>query len=267
MAKNKKGKLVSKSKSLNTGVNFGFLQNIEGITKGQEIFFSKVQEKIKRSDKNNGADFNQDDVLIGCPGTGKTFLAIVRALTILSETEDVNKITIIRSAEAGQDVGHLPGDLAEKTEPFEGGVKNLVNNIMQRGDAYDTLKKKGIISFILPTHLRSITLDNQVVIVDEIQNLNEELLETIYTRGGEQSYFIFSGDYIQTDISKVSKQKDVIKFLRNLYSMKEYKPDFYIFGINDVVRHDRIKEYIVNKYGQEYSSVYDEFRREATYSG
>lgn len=261
MAKQKKGKTI------NTGIDFEFLDNLEGITEGQKIFFRKMNEKIKRANKDEGADFNQDDVLIGCPGTGKTFLAIVRALKILSERDGVNKITIVRSAEAGQDIGHLPGTIGEKTEPFEGGVKNLINDIMQRGDAYDMLKKKGVIEFILPTHLRSITMSGQVIIVDEIQNLEEELLETIYTRGGEESYVILCGDYIQSDIKKVSKKGDVLEFLRTLYKMGNYRPDFYIFGIEDVVRHERIKEYIKEKYGTGYSHVYDEFRENATYRG
>ena len=102
MAKQKKGKTI------NTGIDFEFLDNLEGITEGQKIFFQKMNEKIKRANKDEGADFNQDDVLIGFPGTGKTFLAIVRALKILSERDGVNKITIVRSAEAGQDIGHLP---------------------------------------------------------------------------------------------------------------------------------------------------------------
>lgn len=256
-----------KSKTINTGVDFGFLDNLEGITKGQEIFFQKMNEKINRVNKDEGTDFNQDDVLIGCPGTGKTFLAIVRALKIISERDSVNKITIVRSAEAGQDIGHLPGTVGEKTEPFEGGVKNLINDIMQRGDAYDMLKKKGVIEFILPTHLRSITMSGQVIIIDEIQNLEEDLLETIYTRGGDESYVILCGDYIQSDIKKASKKGDVLKFLRTLYKMENYRPDFYIFGVEDVVRHERIKEYIKEKYGTGYSHVYNEFREKATYSG
>jgi phosphate starvation-inducible PhoH-like protein len=257
-----------KTKSLNTGIDFGFMDYIEGITEGQKIYFRKMQEKSKRLESNEeGSDFNQDDVLIGCPGTGKTFLALVRALKILSERDAVNKITIVRSAETGQNIGHLPGTVGEKTSPFEGGIKGLINDIMQRGDAYDTLKKKNVIEFILPTHLRSITMAGQVIIIDEIQNLEEDLLETIYTRGGDESYVILCGDYIQSDLAKDSKKKDVIKFLRTLNGLSNYRPDFYIFGTQDVVRHERIKEYIIKKYGKGYSEVYDEFREKATYSG
>jgi phosphate starvation-inducible PhoH-like protein len=262
MAKQKR----NKAKSLNTGIDFSFLDHIEGVTEGQRIYFNKMNEKAKRAEQNQGSEYNQDDVLVGCPGTGKTFLALVRALKILSEREGVNKITVVRSAEAGQDIGHLPGTVGEKTEPFEGGIKNLINDVMQRGDAYDTMKKKGVIDFILPTHLRSITMSGQVIIIDEIQNLEEDLLETIYTRGGEESYVIFCGDYIQSDIKKASKKNDVIHFLRTLNDMTNYRPDFYIFGIDDIVRHERIKDYIIQKYGTGYSHVYDEFRAKATYS-
>jgi phosphate starvation-inducible PhoH-like protein len=256
-----------KNKSLNTGMDFSSLDNIRGISEGQKVFLTNMHEKARRNENTLNGDFNQDDVLIGCPGTGKTFLALTRALKILSERDNVNKITVVRSAEAGQDVGFLPGDLGEKTEPFESGVRNLVNDIMGRGEAYDTLKKKDVIEFILPTHLRSTTMDGQVIIVDEIQNLDEDLLETIFTRGGEESYVILCGDYIQSDIKKESKKGDVIKFLRTLNKMDNYRPDFYIFGIDDIIRHERIKDYIRKKYGEEYSKVYDEFRDKATYGG
>lgn len=235
-------------------IGFNEFFPIEGKTDNQHIFVSNIDKTLKDN------TLSTDEILIGCPGTGKTFLAIYKALKLLKEKDEIKKIVIFRSAETTQEVGFLPGNLAEKSAPYQNGIMQIINEIFDRGDAYETMQKHNLIEFQLPVFMRSITLKNTAIIVDEIQNLTEEQLETIYTRSGEDSHLFLCGDYIQSDLKKENRKQDVLKFLRTLSKMNN-PGNFYIFKPKDIVRNNKVKDYIMTKYGEEYREVYKEFEK------
>ena len=94
--------------------------------------------------------------------------------------------------------------------------------------------------------IRGITINNAVVIVDECQNLNFHELDSIITRIGKNSKIIFSGDYTQSDLTKENDKKGIQHFMRILKCLKEFTA--IEFGIDDIVRSDFLKQYIIAKY-------------------
>lgn len=246
--KRKNNKANKKNTPLSIMVTNAYVKNFYPKNRKQELFYSLI-------------DSDKVDVLIGAPGTGKTALAIYKALKLIeSEDNDFNTIKIFRSAETSEEIGHLPGTKEEKASPFETGVRDIFNKFLGETN-YDTLKQKGVIQFDIPAHERSTTHENVVVIVDEIQNLSENTLDTLYTRGGESSHLILCGDYYQAD--KRSGKNNILTFLDNLVKMKRDHDiddsNFFVFMPDDIVRHGRVKRYIQTKYGKEYQEMYKKY--------
>ena len=94
--------------------------------------------------------------------------------------------------------------------------------------------------------IRGITINNAVIIVDECQNLNFHELDSIITRLGKNSKIIFCGDYTQSDLTKESDKTGIINFMKILKELPEFTT--VEFGINDIVRSDFLKSYIIAKY-------------------
>jgi phosphate starvation-inducible PhoH-like protein/PhoH-like ATPase len=102
--------------------------------------------------------------------------------------------------------------------------------------------------------IRGITINNAVVIVDECQNLNFHELDSIITRIGKNSKIIFSGDYTQSDLTKENDKKGIQHFMRILKCLKEFTA--IEFGIDDIVRSDFLKQYIIAKYNMQSNGNY-----------
>ncbi len=149
-------------------------------------------------------------LLHGIAGTGKTFISLYLALKEMLEYGTFKKIYIVRSAVATRDVGFMPGTLDEKLRVYEQPYREIVNNLLSRGDAYDILKSKNVIEFMSTSFIRGLTIDNAVVIVDEIQNLSFAELDSVITRVGEGTKIVFCGDFRQTDL-KNAKEKTLHK--------------------------------------------------------
>lgn len=163
-------------------------------------------------------------LLHGMAGTGKTFCALYLALLdILSYKSTKNKIIIIRSAVPTRDLGFLPGSLKEKLKQYETPYKNICTEILNRGDAYEILKTKDIISFMSTSFIRGNTFDDTIIIVDEIQNLNFHELDSIITRTGDNSRIIFSGDFRQSDLIKEQERKGLLDFIKVLDKMSSFR--------------------------------------------
>lgn len=183
-----------------------------------------------------------DSICYGYAGSAKTFISLGYALRKLKQRE-VEKIIIIRSAVATRDVGFLPGTEEEKMAIFETPYINIVNDLLQRGDGYEVLKKKGMIEFLSSSYLRGLTFDNAIVIVDECQNYTFHEIDTIYTRTGENTQVIFVGDALQMD-SGVGKEGSGFNHLVSVASNLEAF-SVHNFGVEDIVRSAKVKSWIV----------------------
>lgn len=190
--------------------------------------------------------FYENNLLLhGYPGTGKTFLALYLALKEVIENESYRKIVIFRSCVQTRDMGFMPGTEAEKMSGFEKPYREAVNEIFGRGDAYEILKQRGVIDFESTSFSRGITLNDSVIIADEIGNMSFEELDMITTRIGDMGKLIFSGDYRQSDLKKAEKSglRDFIRILDAMGTRIEHIE----FQAADIVRSEFVKAYIIAK--------------------
>lgn len=199
-----------------------------------------------QADAFDGFYDNKNLMLIGSAGTGKTFISLYLALEEVFKYDEIHKIIIVRSSVQTRDMGHQPGTKEEKMEPFESAYRNIVNKLIGRGDAYEILKKKGIIEFASTSFLRGDTYDNAIIIVDECQSMSFHELDTSITRIGEYSRVIYCGDTKQNDLIK---SKYDVTGLPQFHSIIEELEEFETieFGPQDIVRSGLVKNYILAK--------------------
>lgn len=183
-------------------------------------------------------------MMTGFAGTGKTFLALSFALHAL-ERKEQNKIVIVRSAVQTRDIGFMPGNLSEKASLYQVPYQDVVNDLCKRDDAYGILQGHGSIEFLTTSFLRGLTIDNAIVIVDEIQNMTEKEFESVITRLGDNSRLILCGDDRQSDLSNVimSGYNESVQILSQMDEIGHVP-----FGVHDVVRSDFVKKYLMLKY-------------------
>ena len=196
-------------------------------------------------------DYYEDGLnlsLLGYPGTGKSFISLYLALAEVekNDSNSPNSVTIIRSVVPARDIGFLPGNEKEKSKVYEAPYVAICHELYGRGDAYEILKQKGIVKFETTSFLRSVTMDNTIVIVDECQNLNAGELHTVITRIGGCSKIIFCGDFAQNDlIFKRGETSGLGSFQKILDKMKSFAR--IDFQAEDIVRSGLVKEYILTK--------------------
>lgn len=179
-------------------------------------------------------------ILHGLAGTGKTFISSYLAYDDMSKGV-YDKLVIIRSAVPTRDMGFLPGTEKEKASVYEEPYKDIANELFQRGDAYGIMKQKSLVEFMTTSFIRGITLRDAVIIIDECQNMSFHELDSIITRMGENCRVIFCGDFRQADL----KQNGMKDFMQILKRMELF--DFIDFQVEDIVRSDFVKSYIIAK--------------------
>jgi phosphate starvation-inducible protein PhoH len=208
------------------------LKSIVPLTKNQEVAFENFRRK--------------NLLLHGWAGTGKTYIALYLSLREILNFGTYNKVYIVRSAVPSRSVGYLPGDLWEKLEVFEAPYADICNELLTRNDGYQQLKNKAELEFISTSYLRGVTLDDCIILVDEIQNCDFGELSTVITRLGKNVKVVFCGDFRQTDFRGHEEhcKKDVHNFMDIL---KQMDGDFEIieFGIDDIVRNPLVKNFLV----------------------
>jgi phosphate starvation-inducible PhoH-like protein len=185
--------------------------------------------------------------LHGVAGTGKTFCALYKAIEeVLDKSNPFSQIIIVRSAVQGREIGHLPGDVNEKMEIFQQPYRQICETLFDRKDAWDRLEEQHHIQFISTSFIRGMSFDNAIIIVDEMQNLNYEEIDTVMTRVGHQSKIIWCGDYRQTDLTK--KKNDVTGILK-FFDIAQHMSSFtrIEFTVDDIVRSSLVKDYILAK--------------------
>ena len=195
-------------------------------------------------------DAYKDDkhlLLHGIAGTGKTFLSLYLSLEeVLDPSTVYEDVFIVRSVVSTRDIGFLPGDEQEKVSIYEAPYRSICRELFGIKDSYDALKQQNNVKFMSTSFIRGITINNAVVIVDECQNLNFHELDSIITRIGKNSKIIFCGDYTQTDLTRDNDKRGIVNFMKILKSIKEFET--IEFGIDDIVRSDFLKSYIIAKY-------------------
>jgi phosphate starvation-inducible protein PhoH len=210
------------------------LKTFTPLTDNQKIFY----DAYKRGD--------YFIALHGVAGTGKTFIALYKALEeVLDRNNPFNKIIIVRSAVQSREMGHLPGDIDEKLEIYQQPYRQICHTLFDRKDAYDRLAEQGHIEFISTSFIRGMSFDDAIIIVDEMQNMNFEEIDTVMTRVGYRSKIIWCGDYRQTDLKKGNDKSGLLKFFDIAHHMGAFTR--VEFEVDDIVRSSLVKDYIMAK--------------------
>ena len=191
-------------------------------------------------------DDGENLVLAGSAGTGKTFVAMYLGLEAVLERETpYNKLIIVRSVVPTRDMGYLPGTIEEKKEVFETPYKAISLEMFGDTSAYNKLINSHQLEFTTTSFIRGLTIDNAVVIVDEMQNLNFHELDSVITRVGNNCRIILSGDYHQSDFKDENERNGLQRFLRIIEQLKNFSVITY--GWQDIVRSDFLRDYIMTK--------------------
>ena len=177
---------------------------------------------------------------IGPAGTGKTYLAMAMAVSLLAKG-DVNRIILTRPAvEAGESLGFLPGDLYEKVNPYLRPLYDALHDMM-RYEKASRLIEQGAIEVAPLAFMRGRTLNDSLVILDEAQNTTSEQMKMFLTRLGFSSKAVITGDITQIDLpdGKVSGLVQAQAILQNIAGIR-----FVLFSKEDVVRHRLVQDII-----------------------
>lgn len=190
----------------------------------------------------------QYDVVFGMgpAGTGKTFLAVVMAISAFKKGE-VSRIIVTRPAvEAGESLGFLPGDLKEKVDPYLRPIYDSLFTILGV-ETTSRLMDRGLIEVAPLAYMRGRTLDDAFVILDEAQNTTHAQMKMFLTRLGFNSKMVVNGDQTQIDLPGRARSGllESEKILANVEQVK-----FIKFSFNDVVRHPVVAK-IVKAYEEE----------------
>ena len=196
---------------------------------------SDNQQKYVNSIIENDAVF-----AIGPAGTGKTYLAVARAVEAL-ENSNVKRIVLVRPAvEAGEKLGFLPGDLSEKVDPYLRPIYDALYDFIGF-ERVNKLIEKRIIEVAPLAFMRGRTLNESYIILDEAQNTTIPQMKMFLTRMGFGSKMVITGDVTQIDLARPSQSGllHAMKVLEN-----ESKISFCHFHSRDVVRHKLVQRIV-----------------------
>ncbi|MDO9423981.1 MAG: PhoH family protein [Methylobacter sp.] len=202
-----------------------------GMIRGRGANQQEYLRKIMTDDINFG---------VGPAGTGKTYLAVACAIEAL-QNEKVRKIILVRPAvEAGEKLGFLPGDMAQKVDPYLRPLYDALYDML----GFERVEKmidKGIIEVAPLAFMRGRTLNDSFIILDEAQNTTVEQIKMFLTRVGFGSTAVVTGDVTQIDLpsEKVSGLRHVLEVLKNVEGIS-----FTFFDARDVVRHPLVQRIV-----------------------
>lgn len=207
------------------------LKHVNPLTENQRIAFDAF-------------DDGKHLMLHGMAGTGKTFIALYKAIEALMENKGVqNKIYVVRSVVPTRDMGFLPGNQKEKMKVYEAPYYAICTELFDRSDAYEVLKQKNAVEFISTSFVRGITMNNCFVIVDEVNNMTFHELDSVITRIGKGCRVLFCGDFRQSDLTKDQEKNGLKDFMRVIDRLNDFV--HVDFLEQDIVRSRLVKEYII----------------------
>ncbi|MFW5443591.1 MAG: PhoH family protein [Methylococcaceae bacterium] len=209
-----------------------FIKTKRGVIKGRGENQQSYLKKIMLHDINFG---------VGPAGTGKTYLAVACAVEAL-QTEKVRRIILVRPAvEAGEKLGFLPGDMAQKVDPYLRPLYDALYDMLGF-ERVEKLIEKNVIEVAPLAFMRGRTLNDSFIILDEAQNTTTEQIKMFLTRVGFGSTAVVTGDVTQIDLpnEKMSGLKHVVKVLKGVDGIS-----FTYFGVKDVVRHPLVQRIVL----------------------
>jgi len=186
--------------------------------------------------------FNTKDLVfaIGPAGTGKTYLAVAKALSEIMQKK-YRKLVITRPVvEAGESLGFLPGDLAQKISPYLRPLYDAMESLLSF-EAVTKLEEAGVIEVAPLAYMRGRSLDHCYIILDEAQNTTREQMKMFLTRIGEHSRAIVTGDVTQIDLPNKSAS-GLVEAVRILKEIDDI--GFLEFSPGDIVRNRLVKKII-----------------------
>jgi phosphate starvation-inducible PhoH-like protein len=215
--------------------NIGSLDQVIKASKKSVIPRSKKQSDYLK------ALLNEDIVIsLGPAGTGKSYLAVAVAITMLMEKK-IERIILSRPAvEAGEKLGFLPGDMKDKVDPYLRPLYDALYDLF----GYEKIQRKietGEIEIAPLAFMRGRTLKNSFAILDEAQNASLTQIKMFLTRIGENSKLVINGDPSQIDLVNKS-HSGLVESKKILKNIKEIK--FIEFDHNDVVKHPLVSKII-----------------------
>lgn len=230
---------LNKKKTQAPLVTLDHLVELQPLTKNQERLFDAY-------------DDGKNIVAYGYPGVGKTLCLLYKALEeVLDPTTPYKKVIVVRSTVATRDIGFLKGSTEDKIAEYERPYKYMIKNLfdLDSDEEYDmlygNLKAQKSFYFMSTSFIRGMTFDECIMIIDEFSNLSYHELDSIITRVGIDCKIHFSGDLEQSDLIKHSERMGAANFLRILSEMESFER--VDFQIEDIVRSDLVKHYIVAK--------------------
>jgi phosphate starvation-inducible PhoH-like protein len=248
---------------------------IESVKKGNNISTKDIKQLLAMNIKDLNAKNNIDDVLfygkkgpvyarsigqknllkaffeneiiisVGPAGTGKTFLAVAYAISLL-EKHEIEKIVLCRPAvEAGESLGFLPGDLRDKIDPYLAPLYDALNDLLPKNKVQTLINNK-IIEIIPLAYMRGRTINSAAMILDEAQNASPIQMKMFLTRLGIESKAVITGDISQIDLPKKTNSGlvEVLKILKNIKNIGIIR-----LSESDVTRHEIVKD-IINAYSK-----------------
>ncbi len=242
---------LSESKTIDSGdidLCIKSQKNGNGSTKSVTIKTSRKHINIRSANQQNyvNAIIENDAVFaIGPAGTGKTYLAVARAVEAL-ENSNVKRIILVRPVvEAGEKLGFLPGDLSEKVDPYLRPIYDALYEFIGF-ERVNRLIEKHVIEVAPLAFMRGRTLNECYIILDEAQNTTIPQMKMFLTRMGFGSKMVITGDITQIDLPNPSQSGllDAIKILDSIEQIT-----FCELDSQDIVRHQLVKR-IVSAYDQ-----------------
>ncbi len=188
---------------------------------------------------------NELTFALGPAGTGKTFLAVVYGVRMLTERK-IDKIILTRPAvEAGENLGFLPGDLQQKVDPYLRPLYDSLHTLLGL-EKTSSLLERGVIEVAPLAYMRGRTLEDAFVIVDEAQNTTSAQMKMVLTRLGERSRMVVTGDITQIDLPKGQKSGlveaiDVLEGIKGISICR--------LTSKDIVRHHLVQK-VVDAYAR-----------------
>ena len=202
-----------------------------GVVKGRGANQCRYLHNVLTHDINFG---------IGPAGTGKTYLAVACAVEAL-EQQAVRRIVLVRPAvEAGERLGFLPGDLAQKVDPYLRPLYDALYEMLGF-ERVDKLIERNVIEVAPLAYMRGRTLNDSFIILDEAQNTTVEQMKMFLTRIGFGSTAVVTGDVTQVDLPRHTRSglRHVIEVLANIEGIS-----FTFFKARDVVRHPLVQRVV-----------------------
>lgn len=182
----------------------------------------------------------------GSAGSGKTFLAVCEALSLVLSHKKSKLIITRPVVEAGESLGYLPGDLEQKIDPYMRPLKDAMETVLPV-ETVKRLFEAGIIEVAPLAYMRGRTLNNAVIILDEAQNATIPQMKMFLTRMGDNSKVFVTGDPTQVDLPKKT-ESGLMHSVSILYKIDDI--GFMQLGADDVVRNHLVKQ-IVKAYEHE----------------